>query len=203
VALWVLAPPAPNHGSQNPVPRNEIGHRLAVLSLPPDTDPSVSIGVITTVRLWRRVGPISTLGNLVIYEDCLVFATIGPREDGWLSRMVTGSSAAAAQFRRIGEEQATVEPERLVLHGRRNLLIHRDRVERARLTQSRTSSAGGDELVSGVLGLIADIGAPIQHVLSIKLKSVGSKLTIQGKWGARECEWLQRALGDKLAARSS
>jgi hypothetical protein len=74
-------------------------------------------------------------------------------------------------------------------------------VEHAQLTQSRTTSAGvGDDLVGGALGLIADIGAPIQQVLSIKLEGVGAKLTIRGKWGPPECEWLQLALGDRLAA---
>lgn len=51
----------------------------------------------------------------MIYEDCLVFATVGPREDGWLGRLVGGSSALDAQFFRIGQEQATVEPQRLAL----------------------------------------------------------------------------------------
>jgi hypothetical protein len=56
------------------------------------TNPNGSIGAITTVRLWRRVGSIPTTGNLVIYEDCVVFATVGPREVGWLSRIVGGSA---------------------------------------------------------------------------------------------------------------
>jgi hypothetical protein len=154
--------------------------------------------------LWRRVGPISTPGNLVIYEDCLVFATVGPREDGWLNRLVGRSSALDAQYVRIGREQATVEPERLALRGRRNLLIKSDRVEYAKLTQSQETSPGvGDDVVGGVLGLIADVAAPTKQVLSIKLQGARAKLTIQGTWGAPECEWLQRALGDKLAGRLS
>jgi hypothetical protein len=166
----------------------------------PDTDRSKSIGVITTVKLWRRVGPISTTGNLLIYEDCLVFATVGSRETSWVRRVVGGSSRLDAQFLRIGQEQATVEPRRLALRSKRNMFIHRDEVEYAKLTQSRATSAGGDDLIGGVLGLTDAIGAPIQQVLSIKLHGVRAKLTIQGRWGAPECAWLQRVLGDKLAA---
>ena len=174
-------------------------HRLLALSPPADTDPSGSIGLITRVRLWRRVGPISTTGNLVVYEDCLVFATIGPPESGWLSRLVGSSSALLAQCLRIGQEQATIEPQRLALRCSRNMLVYSDRVEQAKLTQNReTTAVGGDDLVGGVLGLIDAVAAPTQQVLSIKLQGVRSKLTIEGKCGAPECEWLQRALGHKL-----
>jgi hypothetical protein len=83
---------------------------------------------------------------------------------------------------------------------KRNVLIHRDRVEHAELTQSRASSAAGDDLIGGLLGLIGDIAAPTQQVLSIELRGVRAKLTIQGKWGMPECEQLRRALGDKLGA---
>ena len=79
------------------------------------------------------------------------------------------------------------------------MLVHRDRVEQAKLTQNReTTAVGGDDLVGGVLGLIDAVAAPTQQVLSIKLQGVRSKLTIEGKCGAPECEWLQRALGHKL-----
>jgi hypothetical protein len=174
---------------------------MLALSLPPDTDCSGSIGVITMVRLWRRVGPISTTGNLVVYEDCYVFATVGSREVGRLNRVVGGSSRLDAQFLRIGQEQATVDPQRLALRSRRNMLIHRSQVEYAKLTQSRAVGPGGaDDLVGGALGLIADVGAPVQQVVSIKLQGVRAKLTIQGEWGTPACEWLRRALGDRLVA---
>jgi hypothetical protein len=62
------------------------------MNLPAEADPNRSVGLITAVRLWRRVGPVSTTGNLVIYEGCLVFAAVGPREVGWLKRIVGGSS---------------------------------------------------------------------------------------------------------------
>jgi hypothetical protein len=83
------------------------------------TNPNGSIGAITTVRLWRRVGSIPTTGNLVIYEDCVVFATVGPREVGWLSRII-GGSARDAQSLRIGGEQARLERRRLAARSRRN-----------------------------------------------------------------------------------
>lgn len=66
----------------------------------------------------------------------------------------------------------------------------------------RGSGAGGgegDDLVSGALGLIAEVGAPTKQVLKIKLLGVRAKLTIQGNWGAPESEWLRRALGGKRA----
>lgn len=118
-AARLVAPPltrveaSRSRATLDPIAR--FARRLLALSQSRVTDPSGSIGLITTVRLWRRSGPISTTGNLVIYEDCLVFATVGPREDGWLGRLVGGSSALDAQFFRIGQEQATVEPQRLAL----------------------------------------------------------------------------------------
>ncbi len=170
----------------------------------PDTDPSGTIGLITVVKLWRRVGPISTTGNLLVYEDCLVFATVGARKEGWLGQIAGRSSTRDAQYRRIGQEQATLEPQRLALRSTRNMLIHRDRVHHATLSQSRASAAGGsDDLVGGLLSLIADIGAPTEQVRSIALQGVRAKVTIQGNWGAPECEWFQRALGDKLVASRS
>lgn len=52
---------------------------------------------------------------------------------------------------------------------------------------------------AGVLGLIAEVGAPTKQVLKIKLLGVRAKLTIQGNWGAPDSEWLRRALGGKRA----
>ena len=163
---------------------------------------STSVGYLRDVRAWSRFG-FGSRGNLIIYEDCLVFAAVRrPLVNSVMNvRELVRQSRRVARLDSRARAQAALVPDDLVDRDRHNWIVRREDVAKARLSTSRSSEAGeGDDVVSLVVGAVGAVGSPTEHTLIVHLK--GRKRptypSVKGAWGDAENELLKTVLGDRL-----
>ena len=163
---------------------------------------SAGVGYLRDVRSWNRFG-FGSRGNVIIYDDCLVFAAVRrPLLNSLLNvRELITESRRNARFESVAREQAELAPDEVAAQDRHNWMIRREDVARAVLMTSRDSAVpAGDDIVSLVLGAASVVSAPIEHTLMIHLTSRKSRMypSVKGVWGDAENELLRAALGDRL-----
>jgi hypothetical protein len=156
----------------------------------------ICIGCLKNVTAWRRVG-VQTSGNLLVYDDCLVFVTNSWRH--FLPSLIFPGRV----HDRLAAEQSERAPDELVARKRRNWMVHRDDVAEASFgtTRSGGGGTGGDTVVDLVLSVASAGSAVTKRTLEIELngETRSKDPRVAGLWGDAEIDLLRRALGDKLA----
>jgi hypothetical protein len=142
-------------------------------------------------------------GNLIVYDDCLVFAAVRrPLVNSVLNiPELVRPSSRDSRFDSLGREQAQLAPDELVARSRHNWLIRSEDVVRAVLGTSRGAGGpAGDDVVDLVLGAGLALGASTAQTLRVHLSGYRTRMCpfVEGIWGDAENDLLRSALGDKL-----
>lgn len=88
---------------------------------------SAGVGYLRDVRAWDRFG-FGSRGNLIIYEDCLVFAAVrGPVVNSALNiRELVRKAGRESRFDSLAREQSRLAPDELATSNKHNWLVRTD-----------------------------------------------------------------------------